>query len=165
MYHFMSGYTSKVAGTERGIKDPEATFSAGFGKCFLPLEASVYANLLGKRLTDHPETNVYLVNTGWSGGPYGVGSRVPIKYTRALVSAAVNGDLDNVSFHPHPIFKVLVPDAVPGVPTELLDPVKTWADAGEYEQKAKFLAKLFVDNFQKYENVPEAVIEAGPAID
>jgi phosphoenolpyruvate carboxykinase (ATP) len=164
MYHFMSGYTSKVAGTERGIKEPEATFSAGFGKCFLPLEASVYAKLLGKRLTDHPETNVYLVNTGWSGGPYGVGSRVPIKYTRALVSAAVNGDLDNVNFHPHPIFKVLVPDAVPGVPSELLDPVKTWADAGEYERKAKYLAKLFVDNFKKYENVPEAVIEAGPAI-
>ncbi|MFO7030575.1 phosphoenolpyruvate carboxykinase (ATP) [Limnospira fusiformis CCALA 023] len=165
MYHFMSGYTSKVAGTERGIKEPEATFSAGFGKCFLPLEAAIYATLLGKRLADHPETNVYLVNTGWSGGVYGVGSRVPIKYTRALVSAAVNGDLDNVKFHEHPIFKIWVPDAVPGVPTEILDPVKTWSDSQEYEKQAKYLAKLFVDNFSKYVNVPEEVTAAGPLVD
>lgn len=165
MYHFMSGYTSKVAGTERGIKEPEATFSAGFGKCFLPLEAAVYANLLGKRLGDHPETNVYLVNTGWSGGVYGVGSRVSIKYTRALVSAAVNGDLDNVEFHEHPIFKIWVPNAVPGVPTEILDPVKTWSDSQEYEKQAKYLAKLFVENFSKYVNVPEEVTAAGPVVD
>lgn len=165
MYHFMSGYTSKVAGTERGIKEPEATFSAGFGKCFLPLEAAVYANLLGKRLADHPETNVYLVNTGWSGGVYGVGSRVSIKYTRALVSAAVNGDLDNVEFHEHPIFKIWVPNAVPGVPTEILDPVKTWSDSQEYEKQAKYLAKLFVENFSKYVNVPEEVTAAGPVVD
>lgn len=165
MYHFMSGYTSKVAGTERGIKEPEATFSAGFGKCFLPLEAAVYANLLGKRLGDHPETNVYLVNTGWSGGVYGVGSRVSIKYTRALVSAAVNGDLDNVEFHQHPIFKIWVPNAVPGVPTEILDPVKTWSDSQEYEKQAKYLAKLFVENFSKYVNVPEEVTAAGPVVD
>ncbi len=115
MYHFMSGYTSKVAGTERGIKHPEATFSAGFGKCFLPLAASVYGKLLGKRLAEHPETKVYLVNTGWSGGPYGVGERVAIAHTRAMVSAAVSGDLDQVKFNPHPVFKVLIPATIPGV--------------------------------------------------
>lgn len=164
MYHFMSGYTSKVAGTERGIKDPEATFSAGFGKCFLPLAASVYAKLLGKRLEEHPETNVYLVNTGWSGGPYGVGERVAIAHTRAMVSAAVNGDLDQVKFNPHPIFKVLVPETIPGVPDEILDPIKTWKNPQEYEKQAKQLAQLFVDNFRKFEGVPESVLEAQPNI-
>ncbi|VXD17757.1 phosphoenolpyruvate carboxykinase (ATP) [Planktothrix paucivesiculata] len=164
MYHFMSGYTSKVAGTERGIKDPEATFSAGFGKCFLPLAASVYAKLLGKRLEEHPETKVYLVNTGWSGGPYGVGERVAIAHTRAMVSAAVNGDLDSVKFNPHPIFKVLVPETIPGVPDEILDPIKTWKDPQEYEKQAKQLAQLFVGNFQKFEGVPESVLEAQPNI-
>lgn len=164
MYHFMSGYTSKVAGTERGIKDPEATFSAGFGKCFLPLAASVYGKLLGKRLEEHPETQVYLVNTGWSGGPYGVGKRVPIAHTRAMVSAAVNGDLDSVQFHPHRIFKVLIPETIPGVPNEILDPVKTWKDPQEYEKQAKQLARLFVKNFQKFEGVPESVLEAQPNI-
>ncbi|MFM6193850.1 MAG: phosphoenolpyruvate carboxykinase (ATP) [Planktothrix sp.] len=162
MYHFMSGYTSKVAGTERGIKDPVATFSAGFGKCFLPLAASVYAKLLGKRLEEHPETNVYLVNTGWSGGGYGVGQRVPIAYTRAMVSAAVNGTLDNVNFYPHPIFKVLVPESIPGIPGEILDPVQTWKNPKAYGKQAKQLAQLFVDNFQKFEGVPQAVLEAQP---
>lgn len=164
MYHFMSGYTSKVAGTERGIKDPEATFSAGFGKCFLPLAASVYAKLLGKRLEEHPETKVYLVNTGWSGGPYGVGERVAIAHTRAMVSAAVNGDLDSVKFNPHPIFKILIPETIPGVPDEILDPIKTWKNPQEYEKQAKQLAQLFVDNFQKFEGVPESVLEAQPNI-
>ncbi|HEY9865626.1 MAG TPA: phosphoenolpyruvate carboxykinase (ATP) [Candidatus Obscuribacterales bacterium] len=164
MYHFMSGYTSKVAGTERGIKDPEATFSAGFGKCFLPLAASVYAKLLGKRLQEHPETQVYLVNTGWSGGPYGVGERVAIAHTRAMVSAAVNGDLDAVKFNPHPIFKVLIPETIPGVPDEILDPVKTWKNPQDYEKQAKQLARLFVDNFQKFEGVPDRVLEAQPNI-
>jgi phosphoenolpyruvate carboxykinase (ATP) len=162
MYHFISGYTSKVAGTERGIKHPEATFSAGFGKCFLPLAASVYAKLLGKRLQEHPETKVYLVNTGWSGGPYGVGERVAIAHTRAMVSAAVNGDLDAVKFNPHPIFKILIPETIPGVPDEILDPIKTWKDPQEYEKQAKQLAQLFVENFQKFEGVPENVLEAQP---
>jgi phosphoenolpyruvate carboxykinase (ATP) len=162
MYHFMSGYTSKVAGTERGIKDPVATFSAGFGKCFLPLAASVYAKLLGKRLEEHPETNVYLVNTGWSGGGYGVGQRVPIAYTRAMVSAAVNGTLDNAKFYPHPIFKVLVPESISGIPSEILDPVQTWKNPQAYQKQAKQLAQLFVDNFKKFEGVPQAVLEAQP---
>ncbi|OIP68018.1 MAG: phosphoenolpyruvate carboxykinase (ATP) [Oscillatoriales cyanobacterium CG2_30_40_61] len=162
MYHFISGYTSKVAGTERGIKHPEATFSAGFGKCFLPLAASVYAKLLGKRLQEHPETKVYLVNTGWSGGPYGVGERVAIAHTRAMVSAAVNEDLDAVKFNPHPIFKILIPETIPGVPDEILDPIKTWKDPQEYEKQAKQLAQLFVENFNKFEGVPENVIEAQP---
>jgi len=162
MYHFISGYTSKVAGTERGIKHPEATFSAGFGKCFLPLAASVYAKLLGKRLQEHPETKVYLVNTGWSGGPYGVGERVAIAHTRAMVSAAVNEDLDAVKFNPHPIFKILIPETIPGVPDEILDPIKTWKEPQEYEKQAKQLAQLFVENFNKFEGVPENVIEAQP---
>lgn len=163
MYHFMSGYTSKVAGTERGIKEPVATFSAGFGKCFLPLAASVYANMLGERLEQHPETHVYLVNTGWSGGPYGVGSRMPIKYTRAMVSAALNGDLNDVTFHPHPIFKVLIPEAVPGVPSQILNPESTWEDPEAYQEKAQELAALFTKNFQKYVNVAPEILAAGPS--
>jgi phosphoenolpyruvate carboxykinase (ATP) len=164
MYHFISGYTSKVAGTERGIKEPQATFSAGFGKCFLPLEAAVYAKLLGKRLAIHPETKVYLVNTGWSGGPYGVGNRVSIQYTRRLVSAALHGELEGVKFYPHPIFKVLVPEQVPGVPTDILDPVKTWKNAKAYQQQAQQLAQLFAENFKQFEHVDSAVIAAGPQV-
>jgi phosphoenolpyruvate carboxykinase (ATP) len=164
MYHFISGYTSKVAGTERGIKEPQATFSAGFGKCFLPLEAAVYAKLLGKRLAIHPETKVYLVNTGWSGGPYGVGNRVSIKHTRRLVSAALHGELEGVKFYPHPIFKVFIPEAVPGVPTDILDPVKTWKDATDYQHQAQELAQLFAENFKQFEHVDSAVIAAGPQV-
>lgn len=163
MYHFLSGYTSKLAGTERGITEPQATFSACFGKPFLPLPATIYAEMLGKRLIAHnTKAEVYLVNTGWSGGPYGVGSRIPIQYTRAMVAAALNGDLDQVTFHPHPIFKILVPDMVPGVPSEILDPKQTWHDREAYDRQAKQLARRFVENFTQYEAVLKEIAEAGP---
>ncbi|MCW6035380.1 phosphoenolpyruvate carboxykinase (ATP) [Spirulina subsalsa FACHB-351] len=164
MYHFMSGYTSKLAGTERGITEPEATFSACFGKPFLPLSATVYAEMLGERLDRHG-TKVYLVNTGWSGGPYGVGQRFAIKHTRAMVSAALNGQLDDVKFNPHPIFKVLVPESVPGVPSQVLDPKSTWNNPAAYDQQAKDLARRFVQNFKRFETAREEVIAAGPCAD
>ncbi|WP_017304673.1 phosphoenolpyruvate carboxykinase (ATP) [Spirulina subsalsa] len=164
MYHFMSGYTSKLAGTERGITEPEATFSACFGKPFLPLSATVYAEMLGERLDRHG-TKVYLVNTGWSGGPYGVGQRFAIKHTRAMVSAALKGQLDDVKFKPHPIFKVLIPESVPGVPAEVLDPKSTWNNPAAYDQQAKDLARRFVQNFKRFETAREEVIAAGPCAD
>jgi phosphoenolpyruvate carboxykinase (ATP) len=162
MYHFLSGYTSKLAGTERGITAPQVTFSACFGQCFFPLSPTVYDEMLGKRLGEHPDTEVYLVNTGWSGGSYGVGKRIPIKYTRAMVSAALNGTLEQVNFRPHPIFKVLVPETVPGVPSKILDPKNTWEDPQAYEEQAQELAKRFVENFQQFTNARSEIIEAGP---
>jgi phosphoenolpyruvate carboxykinase (ATP) len=163
MYHFLSGYTSKLAGTERGITEPEATFSACFGKPFLPLPATVYAEMLGDRLLQHRSTaTVYLINTGWSGGPYGIGKRISIHHTRAMVSAALNGELAEVAFHPHPIFKVFVPEAVPGVPSDILDPQKTWADPDAYTRQAKRLARLFVENFQRFEALRHELYEAAP---
>ncbi len=163
-YHFVSGYTSKLAGTERGIKEPQTTFSTCFGAPFLPLHPSVYADMLGKKIDEH-DTNVYLVNTGWSGGPYGVGQRMAIKHTRAMVSAALNGELEKVDFVPHPLFKVLMPTACPGVPAEVLDPRQTWADKDAYDAAAKDLAARFAKNFAKYENMPKEIVEAGPSAD
>jgi|JI71714BRNA_FD_contig_21_4612783_length_2014_multi_12_in_0_out_0_1 phosphoenolpyruvate carboxykinase (ATP) len=165
MYHFLSGYTSKLAGTERGITEPTATFSACFGKPFLPLPATLYAKMLGERLMQNTHADVYLVNTGWSGGPYGVGNRIPIKYTRAMVSAALNGELAGVTFRPHPIFKVLVPEAIAGIPSEILDPVKTWQDQEAYERQAKNLARRFVENFKQYEMTAKDLVEVGPCAD
>jgi phosphoenolpyruvate carboxykinase (ATP) len=165
MYHFLSGYTSKLAGTERGITEPSATFSACFGKPFLPLPATLYAKMLGERLLENAHADVYLVNTGWSGGPYGVGNRIPIKYTRAMVSAALNGELAGVTFRPHPIFKVLVPEAIPGIPSDILDPVKTWQDEEAYERQAKNLARRFVENFKQYEMTAKDLVEVGPCAD
>jgi phosphoenolpyruvate carboxykinase (ATP) len=162
MYHFLSGYTSKLAGTERGISAPQVTFSACFGQVFFPLSPTVYAEMLGDRLEQHPETSVYLVNTGWSGGAYGVGHRVSIKHTRAMVSAALNGDLDKVNYKPHPIFKVLVPENVPGVPHKILDPQQTWDDAEAYTLQAQELARRFAENFKKFANVRREILEAGP---
>lgn len=165
MYHFLAGYTSKLAGTERGITSPESTFSACFGQCFFPLSPTVYADMLGDRLLQHPDAQVYLVNTGWSGGPYGVGKRVSIKHTRAMVSAALNGDLDRVKFNPHPIFKVLVPESVPGVPSDILDPQLTWHDPVAYEHQARELAKQFAENFKQFAHAREEIIEAGPGLE
>ncbi|WP_017715425.1 phosphoenolpyruvate carboxykinase (ATP) [Kamptonema formosum] len=162
MYHFLSGYTSKLAGTERGIAEPQVTFSSCFGKPFLPLSATVYAQMLGVRL-EHHKVPVYLVNTGWSGGPYGVGRRIPIKYTRAMVSAALNGHLDAVRFRPHPIFKILVPEAVPGVPGEILDPRQTWSDKDAYDRQALDLAQRFVDNFKQFKSACLDIVGAGAA--
>lgn len=161
MFHFLSGYTSKLAGTERGITQPTSTFSACFGQCFFPLPPTVYAEMLGDLLEQHPDTQVYLVNTGWSGGGYGVGQRISIHHTRALVSAALNGSLDQVEYVSHPIFKILVPTHVPGVPTEMLNPELTWPSADAYNQQAQELARQFVQNFQQF-NASEAIRSAMP---
>lgn len=166
MYHFLSGYTSKLAGTERGITQPQATFSACFGKPFLPLSAMVYAEMLGKRLQEHQHSaSVYLVNTGWSGGPYGVGQRLPIKHTRAMVRAALNGSLDKVAYKAHPIFKILVPEQVPGVPPEILDPRSTWTNPVAYDRQARDLAQRFIENFKRFKTASPDLIAAGPCLD
>lgn len=164
MYHFLSGYTSKLAGTERGITTPQSTFSACFGQCFFPLPPTVYAEMLGDRLLQHPDTQVYLVNTGWSGGPYGVGHRISIRHTRAMVSAALNGLLDSISYTSHPIFQVWVPDEVPGVSHEILDPRQTWADGDAYDKQARELARQFAANFQQFHPIRWEVAEAGPKV-
>ena len=161
MYHFVSGYTSKLAGTERGIKEPQTTFSTCFGAPFLPLHPSVYAEMLGKRIEEH-NANVYLINTGWSGGPYGVGSRIMLPYTRAMVSAALNGELEKAEFVLHPVFNVYVPTSCPNVPDELLDARAMWADKEAYDKQAKLLASRFVENFKKYSNMPDYIVNAGP---
>jgi phosphoenolpyruvate carboxykinase (ATP) len=161
MYHFMSGYTAKVAGTEMGITEPQTTFSACFGQVFLPLHPTKYAEMLGQKMDEHPDVNVWLINTGWSGGSYGTGSRMKLGYTRAMITAALTGQLHDVEFQAHPIFGVQVPAAVPGVPTHLLDPRQTWADAVAYDQTAADLAQKFVDNFQKYADYASADILAG----
>lgn len=162
MYHFLSGYTAKVAGTERGVTEPIATFSACFGAPFMPRHPSVYAELLGKKMELH-SASCWLVNTGWTGGPYGTGDRMKIKWTRALLNAALEGKLDNVEFEAHPIFKVLVPTEVSGVPKDILDPVTTWSDKAAYEEKAKHLADLFQVNFRGFlEYVDASVVEAQP---
>jgi len=163
MYHFMSGYTSKLAGTERGITEPQATFSSCFGKPFLPLSATVYAEMLGDRLEKH-QTQVYLINTGWSGGPYGVGQRFSIHHTRAMVTAALNGDLNTVDFTPHPIFQVFIPATVPGVPSEVLHPKATWDNPAAYDQQAQDLAQRFVENFKRFADVREEIVAAGPIV-
>ncbi len=161
MYHFVSGYTSKLAGTERGIVEPAPSFSTCFGAPFMPMDPSVYADLLGKKM-DKYDVNVYLINTGWSGGPYGVGKRMSLPYTRAMVTAALNGELEKSKFNLDPIFNVLVPETCPNVPSEILNPVNTWDDKAAYEKSAKDLAKRFMENFKKYVNMPKEVVEAGP---
>ena len=161
MYHFMSGYTSKLAGTERGIKEPKSVFSQCFGAPFMPRPASVYAKLLGEKINEH-NTVVYLVNTGWSGGAYGIGNRIKIKYSRAMVTAALTGVLDNATYRHDDIFNLDIPTEVKGVPSEILDPKNTWSDQDSYSESAKILAKMFVENFKKFENVSEDIIQAGP---
>ncbi|MCF6093005.1 phosphoenolpyruvate carboxykinase (ATP) [Microaerobacter geothermalis] len=163
MYHFLSGYTSKLAGTERGVTEPEATFSTCFGAPFLPLPPSVYAEMLGDKITQH-DARVYLVNTGWSGGPYGIGNRMNLPYTRAMVTAALNGTLEEANFTPDPVFGVLVPDCCPGVPSEVLQPRNTWADKEAYDQQARDLAARFVKNFAKFDGVSEEIKAAGPKV-
>jgi phosphoenolpyruvate carboxykinase (ATP) len=161
MYYFLSGYTSKLAGTERGITDPEATFSAGFGSPFLPLRAEVYAQLLGERLGRHG-AEVYLVNTGWSGGGYGVGRRMDLPLTRTLVRAVIDGRLAGVPFRPDPVFGVMVPELCPGAPQDILTPRNTWADKAGYDRTAKELAARFRANFARFSTATAAVREAGP---
>ncbi len=165
LFHFLSGYTAKIAGTERGLGDkPEATFSACFGQPFLPLHPTVYARLLGEKMARH-DAKVWLVNTGWSGGPFGVGERMKLAYTRAMIDAALTGGLDAAAYREDEIFGLQVPAAVPGVPTELLTPRNTWPDASDYDRQARELAQLFVANFEKYQSeaAPE-VIAAAPKV-
>ncbi len=161
MYHFMSGYTSKLAGTERGIKEPKSVFSECFGAPFMPRPASVYAKLLGEKINQH-NTVVYLVNTGWSGGPYGVGERIKIKYSRAMVTAALTGALDIVKYRHDDLFNLDIPTEVPNVPSEILNPKNTWTDKDSYELSAKKLAQMFIENFKKFENVSPEIVNAGP---
>ncbi len=156
MYHFISGYTSKLAGTERGVIEPEATFSTCFGAPFMILHPQVYAQLLGERIEKH-QVKVFLVNTGWTGGPYGVGHRMKLEYTRTMIRAAMKGDLDNVAEIVHPIFKLRMPTQCPGVPSELLNPSNTWGDPTEYNRKALELAKHFHENFLQFKDMPEDI--------
>ncbi len=163
MYHFLSGYTAKVAGTERGITEPKATFSTCFGAPFMVLHPTVYASFLGDKIARH-DVRVWLVNTGWTGGAYGVGTRMKIAYTRAMIRAAIAGELDAVPYVTDPIFNLDVPQSCPGVPSEVLSPRHTWSDQAAYDQQARRLARMFVENFRSFETdaAPE-VKAAGPA--
>lgn len=162
MYHFLSGYTAKVAGTEAGVTEPQATFSACFGDPFLPLHPTAYANLLGAKLKKH-QTTCWLVNTGWSGGPFGVGKRMKIQLTRTLLNAALEGKLQTMPTTPHEVFQMLVPNECPGVETSLLRPRTTWKDPRAYDTKARELAALFEKNFSRYaDQATDAVKKAGP---
>ena len=150
-YYFLSGYTAKVAGTERGVKEPQATFSACFGEPFLPLHPNEYARKLGEKIQRHGP-NVWLINTGWTAGPYGQGHRMPIPHTRAMVGAALEGKIPTTGGSIDPVFGLPIPDAVPGVPTELLTPRKTWSDGAAYDRQAAKLAEMFRENFRRYED-------------
>jgi phosphoenolpyruvate carboxykinase (ATP) len=162
-YYFLSGYTAKVAGTERGVTEPEATFSVCFGAPFLPLPPQVYSKMLGDMITKH-ESRVWLVNTGWTGGSYGVGSRMKLPYTRAMLRAALDGKLDEVPTQKDPIFGLVIPRECPDVPSEILNPRGTWSDPRAYDDQAHELALMFKENFKKFvAEVPEEVTRAGPA--
>ncbi|MFA7572614.1 MAG: phosphoenolpyruvate carboxykinase (ATP), partial [Lutispora sp.] len=161
MYHFMSGYTSKLAGTERGIVDPKATFSTCFGSPFMLLKPQVYAKLLGEKI-DKYDAKVFLVNTGWASGSYGIGSRMKLKYTRAMVRAAMNGQLDEVAYITDPIFGLAIPKECPNVPNLVLNPPNTWYSIDEYYRKANNLAENFGSNFKQFEGVSEDILEAEP---
>ena len=163
MFHFMSGYTSKLAGTERGIKEPKAVFSECFAAPFMPRYASVYAKMLGEKIIKH-KTVVYLINTGWSGGPYGVGDRIKIQYSRAMVTAALTGALDIVKYTHNDLFNLDIPTECPNVPSEILDPKNTWIDKDSYDLSARKLAQMFIDNFKKFKNVSQDIKNAGPKI-
>jgi phosphoenolpyruvate carboxykinase (ATP) len=164
MYHFISGYTAKVAGTEKGVTEPSATFSACFGAPFMMRHPSVYAQLLADRIANH-KAECWLVNTGWTGGPYGVGSRMKIAYTRALLNAALSGDLEKVEMRPDPVFRFQVPSEAPGVPKEVLNPRNTWSSPADYDAQSKKLAVLFHKNFEQFKDqTPKKVFEAGPKV-
>lgn len=162
MFHFISGYTAKVAGTEAGVVDPEATFSACFGAPFMPLHPTYYAEMLGKKMKDN-NVKVWLINTGWTGGPFGVGSRMKLKYTRAMITAALNGGLDNVAYKQHPVFGLSMPERCPEVPSEVLNPKNTWEDKGSYDEKANLLADKFNNNFKKFaDQASDEILNAAP---
>lgn len=164
MFHFISGYTAKVAGTEAGVTEPQLTFSACFGKAFLPLHPAKYAKLLGDKMQEH-NVNVWLVNTGWSGGPYGIGTRMKLSYTRAMITAALNGSLEQSNFTAHPVFGLLMPNSCEHVPSEILNPRNTWTDKDAYDQKANELATAFVNNFKQFEEfADDEIIKALPKV-
>lgn len=161
-YHFLAGYTAKVAGTEAGVTEPKATFSTCFGAPFMPLHPTVYAKLLADKIEKH-NVNIWMVNTGWTGGPYGVGSRMKLSYTRAMVRAALNGELDGVPTTPDPIFGFALPVHVPGVPSEILQPRNTWKDPAAYDEQARKLVQLFHDYMQQFGSaMPDDVKAAAP---
>ena len=164
-YHFISGYTAKVAGTEAGVVEPEPNFSACFGAPFLPLHPTRYADMLSEKMLK-AGVNVWMINTGWTGGPYGVGSRMKLSYTRSMISAAMDGELDGVSFETHPIFNVAIPQEVPNVPSEVLNPRNTWTDKDLYDSKAKELAQTFKANFKKFEaEASQEILDGAPKHD
>jgi phosphoenolpyruvate carboxykinase (ATP) len=164
MYQFISGYTAKVAGTETGVTEPKPTFSACFGAPFLPLHPGKYAHMLGERLKKH-QVKVWLINTGWTGGPYGTGQRMKLSFTRAMITAALEGKLNNAIYENHTVFGVAMPQSCPGVPSEILNPRNTWTDKKAYDEKATYLAGLFNKNFEKYAaGVSEEVLAAAPEI-
>lgn len=164
MYQFISGYTARVAGTEAGVTEPKSTFSACFGAPFLPLHPGKYAEMLGNKMKEHA-VNVWMINTGWSGGSYGVGNRMKLGYTRAMITAALNGSLNQVEFEKHPVFGMMMPTSCADVPAEILNPRNTWKDKMAYDETAKKLAKAFIDNFQKYAaGVNEEILAAAPII-
>lgn len=151
MYYFLSGYTAKVAGTERGITEPVATFSACFGEAFMTLHPTVYAEILGKKIDEH-NVNVYLVNTGWTGGPYGTGKRMSIKNTRACIDGILSGAINNSEFDTLDTFNLAIPKMLEGVDTEVLNPRNTWADKVEYDAMLTKLANMFKENFHRYDD-------------
>ncbi|MBR9990077.1 MAG: phosphoenolpyruvate carboxykinase (ATP) [Gemmatimonadetes bacterium] len=162
MYHFLSGYTAKLAGTERGVSEPKAAFSACFGAPFLPMQPSVYAGMLGTKLEEHG-AQVWMVNTGWTGGAFGTGTRMKLAYTRAMIRAALSGQLDGVKTRPDPVFGLHIPESVPDVPDDVLDPRTTWPEPAEYDDAAAKLAGMFRENFEKFaDGVSEGVKNAGP---
>ena len=164
MYHFLSGYTAKVAGTEKGVTEPEATFSTCFGAPFMPRHPSEYGNLLKQLIAKHG-VDCWLVNTGWTGGAIGTGNRMPIKATRALLSAALDGSLNTATFRTDANFGFAVPVDVPGVDSSILDPRSTWADKTAYDRQAKRLVGMFIDNFSKFEaHVDASVLGAAPQL-
>lgn len=164
MYHFISGYTAKVAGTERGVHEPQATFSACFGAPFMPLHPTVYAELLAEKIRKH-KSNVWLVNTGWTGGPYGTGHRMKLSHTRQMLYEAIAGHLDQAEYDTEPVFGLAVPKKIAGIPDNILNPRNTWTDKDAYDRKASQLAGMFSDNFKKFKKQAAAEIrEAGPVL-
>ncbi|MCI5057118.1 MAG: phosphoenolpyruvate carboxykinase (ATP) [Flavobacteriales bacterium] len=162
MYHFISGYTAKVAGTEAGITEPVTAFSACFGAPFLPLHPTKYAEMLGAKMREN-DVNIWLVNTGWSGGAYGTGSRIKLKFTRAMITSALNGDLNNVEYHNHPVFGLAMPKNCPNVPDEILNPKSTWENQTSYDNQASKLAEAFNNNFEQFaDNANEEILSAAP---
>jgi phosphoenolpyruvate carboxykinase (ATP) len=164
MYWFISGYTAKVAGTEAGITEPKTVFSACFGAPFLPLHPTKYADMLGEKMKQN-DVRIWLVNTGWSGGAYGVGERIKLKFTRAMITAALNGELDNVAYDEHRVFGLKFPTSCPNVPAEILNARKSWKSEDAYMAQAETLAKAFVANFAKYQDGASAeILAAAPKV-